>query len=75
MKQGDEAWLHLERLVESRQYDDAVRLTVDLRDAALCAGCADDFQSRLARIRKQHARRRGYLDAVKRRLDASSTGG
>lgn len=74
-KQGDKAWSRLDRLVESREYDEAVKLTVELRDAALAVGCADDFDGRLVELRKRHARRRGYLDAVKRQLGASPTGG
>lgn len=70
---GAKAWGHLEQLVESRQYDDAVRLTVDLRDAAHATGKADAFDKRLAVLKKKHARRRGYLNALKRQLREPST--
>lgn len=67
-KQGEEAWTRLVRLVEDRKYDDAVTLSVDLRDAASLLGQEDEFETRIAAVRKHHARRRGYLDRLKKRL-------
>jgi hypothetical protein len=67
-KQGAKAWTRLERLIEARKYDEAVTLTVDLRDASVSSGHADEFETRLAAVRKQHARRRGYLDRLKGQL-------
>lgn len=68
MKQGAEAWTRLEGLIEGRKYDEAVKLTLDLRDAAVSLGRADDFETRIAVVRKQHAGRRGYLDRLKVQL-------
>lgn len=69
-KQGDRAWHQLDRLVDDRRYEDAVRLTIDLWDLARDAGRLVDFEGRLHALKKQHPRRRGYLDAVKRTLSA-----
>jgi len=68
MKQGAKAWTRLERLIEDRKYDEAVKLTLDLRDAAVSLGRAVDFETRIAVVRKQHARRRGCLDRLKVQL-------
>ncbi|MCG8556746.1 MAG: hypothetical protein MJD61_15890 [Proteobacteria bacterium] len=73
-KQGAKAWKRLERLIEDRKYDEAVKLTVDLRDAALSLGRAGEFRTQIAAVRKQHARRRGYLDRLRGQLDGSSRG-
>ena len=68
MKQGAKAWTRLERLIEDRKYDEAVKLTLDLRDAAVSLGRAVDFETRIAVVRKQHARRRRCLDRLKVQL-------
>lgn len=73
-KQGNKAWVRLERLIEDRKYDEAVTMTLDLRDTAVLSGHADDFETRIAAVRKEHSRRRGYLDRLKRRV-AAGTGG
>jgi hypothetical protein len=67
-KQGNKAWTRLERLIEERKYDEAVTLSVDLRDTAVLSGHTDDFESRIAAVRKEHSRRRGYLDRLRGRL-------
>jgi hypothetical protein len=67
-KQGNKAWTRLERLIEERKYDEAVTLTVDLRDTAVLSRRTDEFQTRIAVVRKEHSRRRGYLDRLKGRL-------
>lgn len=67
-RQGDKAWSRLDRLVDLKEYDEAIRLTIDLRDLAQRAGRATTFEARLDEARKRHSRRRGYLDEVKRRL-------
>ncbi len=69
-KQGENAWARLERLIDERKYDEAVTLTVDLCDASVSSGDSDEFENRLAAVRKQHSRRRAYLDRLKRRLGA-----
>ncbi|ACY13715.1 hypothetical protein [Haliangium ochraceum] len=71
-REGGKAWARLVRLIEGRKYADAATLTVDLRDAALASGRADDFEKRWEALRKQYSRRRNYLDAVKRRLESRS---
>jgi hypothetical protein len=67
-RQGDTPWVRLDRLIDSKQYDEAVRLTTDLRDVAKGNGHWADFEARLSSLRRRHPRRRGYLDAVKRAL-------
>lgn len=71
-RQGEQAWERLDKLIDDRKYDQAVRLTVDLRDVALTAGHIAEFEERLAALRKRHSRRRGYLDAVKHELGKGS---
>lgn len=71
-RQGELAWKRLDKLIEDRKYDQAVRLTIDLRDLTLTAGRVAEFEERLAALRKCHSRRRGYLDAVKRELGKGS---
>lgn len=67
-RQGDKPWDRLDKLVDQKEYDEAVRLTTDLRDLALKEGRSPRFETRLLELRKRHPRRRGYLDAVKRSL-------
>jgi hypothetical protein len=71
-RQGEQAWERLDKLIDDRKYDQAVRLTIDLRDVALTAGHIAEFEERLAALRKHHSRRRGYLDAVKHELGKGS---
>ena len=72
-REGVKAWRRLEQLVEARRYDEAARLTVDLRDATLAHGKTGAFDKRLAALKKQYARRRGYLNALKQQLDRPLT--
>jgi hypothetical protein len=71
-RQGEKAWERLDTFIDGQKYDEAVRLTIDLRDAALTAGRAAEFEERMIAVRKRHPRRRGYLDAVKRKLGKRS---
>lgn len=73
-KHGNKAWTRLERLIEDRKYDEAVMLTLDLRDTAVLSGRTDDFETRIAAVRKEHSRRRGYLDRLKGRLGEDRRG-
>lgn len=70
-KKGNKAWMRLEGLIEERRYDEALTLTLDLRDAALLLHRSDEFEIRIAEVRKAHSRRRGYLDRLKGRLGES----
>jgi len=49
-------------------------MTVDLRDTAVLSGRTDDFETRIAAVRNEHSRRRGYLDRLEVRL-AEDRGG
>ena len=73
-RQGNKAWTRLEQLIEERKYDEAVRLTVDLRDTAELSRRTDEFETRIAVVRKEHSRRRGYLDRLKGRLGEDRRG-
>lgn len=73
-KQGNKPWTRLERLIEERKYDEAVTLTLDLRDTAVLSGHTNDFETRIAALRKEHSRRRGYLDHLKGRLGEDRRG-
>jgi len=52
--------------VDARSYDEAVRLVVDLREVALRASAVEEFDRCLAEVRQRHARRRGFLDRLRR---------
>jgi hypothetical protein len=60
------AWKKLETLVESRAYDEAVKLAVDLRDLATRDAEAVAFAKRFETLRKRYLRRRGFFDQWKR---------
>jgi hypothetical protein len=65
-ERGEEAWGELERLVETSAYDAAVRLAVDLHEAAGRSGDRDGFNRRLAGLRQRYPRRRGFFDRLRR---------
>jgi hypothetical protein len=65
-RRGEAAWRELEQLVEARSYDEAVRLAIDLRDAAAHASEPDEFDRRIAEVKQRYARRRGFLDRLRR---------
>lgn len=65
-RRGASAWQELEQLVEARSYDEAVRLVVDLREVAVRADAVEEFDRRLAEVRQRYARRRGFLDRLRR---------
>jgi hypothetical protein len=65
-RRGASAWQELEQLVAARSYDEAVRLTVDLREVAVPADGLEEFDRRLADIRQRYARRRAFLDRLSR---------
>jgi hypothetical protein len=67
-RQGDQAWIRLDKLVDIKEYEEAVRLTIDLRDLAQRTDSSATFKVRLDQLRKRHPRRRGYLEVVKGRL-------
>jgi hypothetical protein len=70
-RRGDAAWRELEQLVETRAYDQAVRLAMDLRAAAQ-AGRTEEFDRRIAEVKQRHARRRAFLDRLRRAETAST---
>jgi hypothetical protein len=70
-RRGDAAWRELEQLVETRAYDQAVRLAMDLRAAAQ-AGRPEEFDRRIAEVKQRHARRRAFLDRLRRAETAST---
>jgi hypothetical protein len=65
-RRGAAAWQELEQLVEARSYDQAVRLAVDLRDAAADASKPEEFDRRIAEVKQRYTRRRGFLDRLRR---------
>jgi hypothetical protein len=65
-RRGASAWRELEQLVEARSYDEAVRLVVDLREVAERATAMEEFDRRMAEVRQRYARRRGFLDRLRR---------
>jgi hypothetical protein len=73
-KQEEKVWEQLDQLVLDRAYVDAVRLTVDLRDLSRRSAGLPEFERRLEALKKRHPRRRGYLDAIKRKLAGPDAG-
>jgi len=65
-RRGASAWREVEQLVEARSHDEAVRLVVDLREVAVRADGLEEFDRRLAEVRQRYARRRGFLDRLRR---------
>jgi hypothetical protein len=56
------AWTKLEALVENSSYDEAIDLSVDLRDLARRDGESKPFAGRFDAMRKRQRRRRGFFD-------------
>jgi hypothetical protein len=52
--------------VDARAYDQAVLLAMDLRAAAVHAGRPEEFDRRIAEVKQRHARRRAFLDRLRR---------
>ncbi len=69
-RRGDVAWAELETKIEARDYDAAVALAVDLRDAAARGSSSDDgariFAERFDEVRRRHQRRKGFFDRWRR---------
>ncbi len=65
------AWTKLEKLVDASRYDEAVTLSVDLRDLAIRDGSAASFAKRFEAMRKRQLRRRGFFDRWKRMGDGA----
>jgi len=64
----DAAWNDLGKLIDARSYEKAVDLAVALRDLAARGNAQDEFTKRFASVKKTHASRRGFFEALKRRL-------
>ena len=60
------AWSRLEKLVETSDYDVALKLAVDLRDLAIRDVKAPAFARRFESLRRRQLRRRGFFDRWKR---------
>jgi hypothetical protein len=63
-----EMWQKVDALVATKQpgrYDEAVRLLKDLRDVATRAGRQVEAETRLARLREQHAKKPSFLARLK----------
>jgi len=52
--------------MEARSYDQAVRLAMDLREAAAQARKPDEFDRRMAEVKQRYGRRRAFLDRLRR---------
>ena len=65
-RRGASAWRELDQLVEARSYDEAVRLVVDLREVAVRAKGLEEFDRRMVEVRQRYARRRAFLDRLRR---------
>jgi hypothetical protein len=64
-----EAWRQVDTLIATKQpkpYDEAVQLLQDLRDVAERAGRREDFETRLGRLREQHARKPSLMERFRR---------
>jgi hypothetical protein len=65
-KRWPSAWAELDKLVGGREYHKAATLAADLRELAQRDEKAAEFAARFEVLRKTHARRRGFFDALKR---------
>lgn len=74
-RRGDAVWQELERLVETRAYDQAVRLVLDLRQIAVRAEELAVFDGRIAGLKQRYGRRRGFLDRLGRAAPDTIGGG
>ena len=62
-------WRRVEALVEAKkakEYDEAVRLLVDLRDLAARAGSSGEFAGRLSELRVRHAKKPAFIERLDR---------
>lgn len=66
-KRWSASWKQLEKLVDQKHYDEAAALTMKLRDADE-GRRKPDFEQRLATLRRDFGRRRGYWQRVNARL-------
>jgi hypothetical protein len=66
------AWSKLEKLVEARDYEPALKLAVDLRDIATKDATSEAFARRFEAMRKRRPRRREFFDRWKRVKDDDS---
>jgi hypothetical protein len=62
----DAAWTELESLVGRSAHDDAIKLTIDLRDLAKRDGAESGFADRFAALRKRQPQRRTFFKRWKR---------
>ena len=60
------AWTRLELLIEQSNYDEAVKLAVDLRDLAKRGQRQGEFIGKLEALRKRQSCKRGFFDRWKR---------
>ncbi len=65
-KRWQSAWSELDKLIDGREYPQAVALVVDLRAVAQRDEKGAEFATRFEALKKAHSRRRGFFDALKR---------
>ena len=68
-KKEPAVWAEIANLIATKQpasYDRAVRLLVDLRDAARGQGAASRFVNRLEILRQEHARKPSFISRLQR---------
>lgn len=64
-----EVWEKVDTLIETKRqsdYDEAVKLLVDLRDAGRKKGRVDLFEERLQDLRRQHRKKAGFIRRIKK---------
>jgi hypothetical protein len=61
----DSAWSDLERMVDRKEYDAAMKLARDLRDLTNLGRSPTPFATRFEEVRKRLFRRRGFFDRWK----------
>lgn len=72
--QESEVWEEVDTLIETKRqsdYDESVKLLVDLRDVGRKKGKVDLFEERLQDLCRQHRKKAGFI----RRIKKSRTGG
>ena len=65
-KRVDAVWAKLEGLVEKSAYEEAIQLTIDLRDLAVRDGASDVFSCRFKAMKKRQLRRRAFFERWRR---------
>lgn len=74
-RDAERAWSKLEKLVESSDSEQAVKLAIDLRALAELEATSPAFAARCEALRRRQPRRRGFFDRWRRATELDSRDG